>query len=139
MNSDVPESGLLGCVRRKKTVLAVDDQPELRRLVYHTLKHRYLVLEAGDADAAIGMVERELVDLVLLDLHLPPRLDSPEEGLRAHRKIGELSREIPVVIVSSHDTPGLRESLLQRGARDFLAKPVDAGTLTRLVAELLPE
>ena len=139
MISEFPESAPRGLARRRKTVLAVDDQPEARRLVYHTLKHRYRVLEAGDADSAIAVVEREPVDLVLLDLHLPPRLDSPEEGLRAQRRIGELSREVPVVIVSSHDAPGLRESLLKRGAREFLAKPVDAGTLTRLVAELLSE
>ena len=117
----------------------MDDQPELRRLVYHALKHRYRVLEAGDADAAIALMEKDPADLVLLDLYLPPCLDSPDEGLRAQRQIHRLSRSVPVVIVSSHDAPGLRDALIAGGAREFLSKPIRAAELEKLVEGLLEE
>ena len=115
----------------------VDDQPRTRRLVYHALKRRYRVLEAVDADAAIATVEREPVDLVLLDLHLPPHADSPREGMRAHRRIAELRGDLPVVVVSGNGDPAVRNELLRRGARGFLPKPVDVDELERVIRALL--
>ncbi len=120
-----------------RTILAVEDQPAARRLIYHALKDRFRLLEAGDAETAIALLEREPVDLVLLDLHLPPDLDSPQQGLEVERRVRELPREVPLVVMSANEDPALREALLARGARAFLRKPVDPERLLTLLEELL--
>ena len=128
-----------GQARRTLTVLTVDDQPQMRRLVYHALKARYIVIEAGDADAAIEALERGGVDLVLLDLHLPPRPDSPAEGLRIQQRVHDLAPGVPVVVLSSSTDPELRAALRERGVRGFLPKPVNPDDLGRVVDEVLGE
>ena len=121
----------------KRTVLVVDDETAMRRLLYHALRDRYRVLEASDFDSAIAAIDTERVDLVLLDLHLPPRLDLPREGLRICDTIRARSPEIPLVVVSSNDDPAVREALLSTGVRGFLGKPVDAAALSDLARTLL--
>jgi len=122
-----------------RTVLLVDDEAEARRLTYHALKRECRVLEAGDADSALALLERERVDLVLLDLHLPPRLESPREGLRIQQRIRQLERRVPVVVLSADPDPAVRAAVLRGGAREFLAKPVDVDRLMRVVKALLAE
>lgn len=128
-----------GHARGKRTVLIVDDQRPARRLVRHAFGGRYRVLEAEDSDSTLAAMIRERVDLILLDLHLPPRLESPEEGLRTYVRIRERAPEVPVVIVTSDDNPGLREALLGRGARGYLNKPIDVDALSSLVRDVLGE
>ncbi|MBI5711794.1 MAG: response regulator [Candidatus Eisenbacteria bacterium] len=120
-----------------RTILAVEDQPAARRLIYHALKGSFRLLEAGDAGSAIALLEREPVDLVLLDLHLPPDLDSPQQGLEVERRVRALPREVPLVVMSANEDPALRETLLARGARAFLRKPVDPDRLLEVVQRLL--
>ncbi len=119
------------------TVLMVEDHPAERRLVYHALKDRFRLLEAGDAASAIDVLEREPVDLVLLDLHLPPDLDSPQQGLEVERRVRALARDVPVVVISANEDLRLRQELLARGVRAFLKKPVDPERLRALILELL--
>ena len=86
---------------------------------------------------AIGLLESESVDLVLLDLHLPPDPDSPRQGLAVEQCVRALPREVPVVVVSANEDPELRTALLARGVRAFLRKPVDPECLRALILELL--
>lgn len=123
----------------KKTVLVVDDEMPIRRLIYHTLQGFCRVVEAEDSESAMRAVGREKVDLVLLDLHLPPHLESPSEGLWIHSQIRVQSPETPVVIVSSSTDPLLRDLLLQHGARRFLRKPFDVDELLETVHSVLGE
>ncbi len=122
-----------------KTVLAVDDQPQFRRLLYHALKDRYSVLEAGDGEAAIGAVKDRSVDLVILDLNLPPCAESPSEGLRVQQRIDELAPGLPVLVLTGNGDPQVRRRLLDRGVCGVLSKPVDVAALERLVGALLAE
>ncbi len=123
--------------RHPRTLLVVDDQASARHLVAHALRHCCRVLEAGDRRSAIELLVREPVDLVLLDLHLPPAPASPSEGLSVHRFIREHEPGLPVVVVSGNEDPAVRQALLGSGARAFLAKPVAAEKLVAIVQQLL--
>ena len=125
-------------VVRKPTVLMIEDQPQFRRLIYHGLKHRYRLLEAPNANAAIELVRHEPVDAVLLDLHLPPRPDTPVEGLRARRAIQELNAEVPIVVISSNEDPTLKEAMLRDGVRAVLSKPVSMNAVIAVLDGLVP-
>ena len=68
-------------VRSKVTVLLVDDDETVRRQLFWTLDEEYRVLEAATREEAIKKLDREAIDVVLCDLHLPPNVDEISEGL----------------------------------------------------------
>ncbi len=123
----------------RKTILMVEDQPQVRRLVYHALKSRYRVIEAGDADSAIALLDQEQIDLVVLDLHLPPDLETPGEGLRVRDEIRAHLRDLPVVVATGNESPAVRQTLLSGGVRKILSKPLDVSELVSIVGGLLGE
>ena len=135
-----------------KTLLAVEDDGALRRLMVRTLtehepagraavhqKPFYRVLEAADADSALALLRAGPVDLVLLDLHLPPRADTPEEGLKLEGQIRELRKGILVVVVTANENAELGRELLGRGVRRILHKPLKAEELVEAVEEIFQE
>lgn len=89
-------------------------------------------------DAAQGMLlaNRERPALIVLDLQLPGG-----GGLHVLERLTASSRtlHIPVLMVTTSTEDGLEQSLRTKGARGFLAKPIDALQLTAAVTELLEE
>ncbi len=119
------------------TILVVDDQRAARRLLYHALKGEYRILEAGDGSAALDALESESVDLVLLDMHLPPATDTAREGVRTQRTIAERHPALPVIVVTSDHERDLALEMIENGVADFLLKPVDPVVLKIVVKRSL--
>jgi len=119
------------------TILVVDDQATARRLLAHALKPDYRVLEAADGATALERLRDDRVDLVLLDLHLPPDTGIPDEGIRVHRAITGVDPHMPVVITTGDQDRSLALELVRRGVADFLLKPVDPDVLRIVVARAL--
>ncbi|MCK5307444.1 MAG: response regulator, partial [Zetaproteobacteria bacterium] len=65
----------------QRTVLVVDDNEINRLNLKLLLKDQYQVLEAGDLEKADAALSANRVDLVVLDLALPPEPDNPEIGM----------------------------------------------------------
>ncbi|HLH71582.1 MAG TPA: response regulator [Candidatus Dormibacteraeota bacterium] len=102
------------------TVLLVEDDAALADMYRLKLEQDgYTVRVAGDAEAALVMLERELPDLIFLDIRLP-RMDGLAflERLRAAPR----TRGIPVVIVSNYSEEELVQRGLQLGALEYLIK-----------------
>ena len=109
------------------TVMVVDDEPDMRHLLRHTLEGAgYGVVEAAHGEAALEQVRRSRPQLVLTDWMMP-RMNGGEliERLRAD----ESTNAIPIVIISS--TRGDRS-----GADAVLAKPFDLDELIAVVDKL---
>jgi len=81
------------------------------------------VLTANSAPDGIEMVRKHLPDVVILDLVLPQM-----DGWDVCRKVREFSN-VPILILSALDTPGLIAQALDNGADDYLTKPISSGTL----------
>ena len=80
----------------KGTILAVDDEPRVLKLLEANLKSSgYAVLTAADGEQALQIVEREMPDLVLLDLMLPKM-----DGYDVCRRIREFSA-VPVIMLTA--------------------------------------
>ena len=107
-------------MREKLHVLVVDDEPHIR-----TMLHRYLtgegfrVSDAGDGTAMRAVLEREPVDLVLLDLMMPG-----EDGLSLARYIRQNSN-IPVIMLTGKGDLIDRVVGLEAGADDYITKPFE--------------
>lgn len=109
----------------KRTVLIVDDNDINRLNLKLLLKDSYQTLEAGDPEAADAVLSGHSVDLVVLDLALPPEPDNPEIGMSYLEKLCAESPDTPVVVITGHDQRALAVRAQQLGAEDFFGKPFD--------------
>lgn len=109
----------------KRTVLVVDDNDINRLNLKLLLKDDYCVLEAGDLDAADAALSGNRVDLVVLDLALPPEPDNPQIGMGYLEKLRSESPDTPVVVITGHDERALALRAQKLGAQDFFGKPFD--------------
>jgi YesN/AraC family two-component response regulator len=116
------------------SVLVVDDEPLLRSFVRAALMNRAWVLEAGDGELAIHILERQArdsIDLLLLDHRLPKR-----SGLEVLRVTRQRWPWIPVVILTGVGSEDLAVEALRAGASDYLKKPVSLDVLLQTVTTL---
>ncbi|MBI4661837.1 MAG: AAA-like domain-containing protein [Verrucomicrobia bacterium] len=105
-------------------VLVVDDIAENRRVLTQTLESEgYKVSAAPSGEVALKIAERDVPDLILLDL-LMPGINGFETCRRL--KATEATRDVPVIFITANDE---LESLLEGfevGAVDFISKPFQA-------------
>lgn len=120
------------------TVLVVDDSKVMRMMVIRSLRMSQLelerVLEAENGQAALDVIARDRVDLVLSDLHMPI-LDGVD--LIARLKEHPATAKIPVVMVSSQRDEAMEQRLLALGVSAYLHKPFQPETLDRIVRAAL--
>ena len=113
-----------GGAEPEATVLVVDDNREIVYSISELLKYEgYRTLAAYDGMQALDVMEKEQVDLILLDVMMP-RLN----GLSALMKLREKSR-IPVIILSAKTEESDKVSGLVLGADDYVEKPYNAAEL----------
>ena len=100
------------------TVLVVDDEPQIRRVLRTTLtSHGYSVIEARSGDEALEMIRGEHVDLILLDLNMPGR-----SGLEICREI-RASGDVPIIMLTVRNSERDKVQALDAGADDYVVKP----------------
>ncbi len=117
---------------RKATILAVDDEPRVLKLLKANLESSgYAVLTAADGEEALQSFERELPDLVLLDLMLP-RMD----GYAVCRRIREFSA-VPVIMLTARSEQVDKIHGFEVGADDYLTKPFSITELLMRVQAVL--
>ena len=108
-----------------KNILIVDDDEYLRRQAYWALKESYSLLQAGNRAQGCRIMNKTSVDLVLLDLHLPPEEDTPEEGMRALEEIKAIDPETKVVVITADQEEETSLRAINNGAYDYFSKPLD--------------
>ena len=116
----------------KETILVVDDNKEIVYSISELLKYEgYKTVKAYDGMQALEMLEKERIDLILLDVMMP-RLN----GLSALMKLREKS-QIPVIILSAKTEESDKVSGLVMGADDYVEKPYNpAELIARVKAHL---
>ncbi|HEY4180103.1 MAG TPA: sigma-54 dependent transcriptional regulator [Kofleriaceae bacterium] len=124
--SDVAPSG---STQTREPILIIDDEKNIRRTLRMVLEGEdHVVHEAGSTAEATVVLERESVDLILLDVKLGD--DNGLELLRTLKARGEdgmssRTSEIPVVMISGHATIEDAVAATRLGAFDFMEKPLD--------------
>ena len=132
-------------VARPKKILVVDDNEVIRKAVSLKLKASgYEAFTAADGSAVVRVVDKEIPDLILLDILFPP--DDAMGGmswdgfaiLRWLRNMSE-DKNVPVIIISGTDPLKYKERCLQAGASAFLHKPLNMDELIATVHATLGE
>ena len=116
-------------------VAVVDDHALVRSGIRNALgmaEEIQVVGEAADGLAAIDLLQKELVDVLLLDIHMP-RLD----GLGCLDVVTKRWPDLPVVILTVDEDPEIALEVMRRGAAAYAPKfirPADLASLVRQVA-----
>jgi putative two-component system response regulator len=109
--------------KEKKIILAVDDMPLNLTAIRTILHNDFDIRLAKSAGMALVMLSAIKVDLILADIEMP-EMSGFElvDRLRNNPEHPE-QKDIPVIFVTSHETPDIVEQALSRGA-GYVVKPV---------------
>ncbi|MBN2975696.1 hypothetical protein BFW88_14310 [Pseudomonas fluorescens] len=117
------------------TLLIVDDEPQVRKLLETLLQHEgYQTRSASSGEEALTLVAQQPPDLILLDVMMPG-MDGFEVANRL--KSNPATSNIPIIMLSALNEPGARVSGLHTGAEEFINKPVEHIELWLRVRNLL--
>lgn len=116
-----------------ETVLVVDDDQGVRRGLFWALSSTFRVLEASSANEALALMKKEKIEVVVSDLHLPPRVDEISEGLMIIDSARELQPPCQVVVITGSNSKQAALEAVKRGAYGYFEKPVDAVEVLHIV------
>ena len=120
-----------------KKILVVEDNVDNRRILVYRLRRigEFEISEANNGQEAVAFVERELPDLIFMDLKMPVM-----DGWEATRRIRalEAGRRIPIIALTAQAMAGDEQKALAAGCDDYVAKPiVDPGIVRQKMERLL--
>jgi twitching motility two-component system response regulator PilH len=116
-------------------VLIIDDSPtETYKLTSMLEKNGHHVMTADNGEAGVAMAQKELPDLVLMDVVMPGL-----NGFQATRQLSKTpeTAHIPVIMVTTKDQQTDRVWGMRQGAKAYLAKPISADVLMATIADVL--
>ena len=117
-----------------KSLLVVDDSPDLQRLIRHFLVSSGAQVELADNGiAGIKAATEGDFDVVVMDIEMPMC-----SGYEAIKRLRERGYEGKVVALTAHAMRGEREHCLSSGFDEYLVKPIDRAALIDTVLKLSP-
>jgi len=122
----------------KPRILVVDDDEAITQQLFWTLCDDYDVVTANDMQTAIRRATIYNPVVSILDLHLPPLLDSPEIGLRLVEYIKAHVPDAKIIVITSEDAAETQRACFAVGADEFLDKPFEIEQLLAAMRRMAP-
>lgn len=114
-------------------ILVVDDDKNTRLLLRTVLEaENYTVVTAGNGEEALEIMDREHIDLVVLDIMMP-RLD----GYEFTKEIRNVDDNLPILMVSARQLPADKHKGFLVGTDDYMTKPIDEEEMLLRIKALL--
>lgn len=114
-------------------ILVAEDDPSTRMLFKAVLEaENYTVYTAENGEAALEVMDREHIDLVVLDIMMP-RMD----GYEFTRILREGNNTLPVLMVSAKQLPADKHKGFLVGTDDYMTKPIDEAEMLLRIKALL--
>ncbi len=110
-------------------VLVVEDTPLNMELILEILDGQGFIVEsAEDGEKAIKMAEKQVYDMILMDIELPGI-----DGIEVTRIIKSKPpyKDVPVIALTAYAMKGDKERLLGKGFHDYISKPIDVPDLIK--------
>src|ERR1700744_1062050 len=125
-------------ILKKATVLIVDDDTDLLTAVKLLLKtEAQEVITEKNPENLNSLLQRNQVDLVLLDMNFNSAINTGNEGLYWLKKIKEWKPNICVIMITAYGDIDLAVRSLKEGANDFIVKPWHNEKLIATIKDLL--
>ena len=126
---------VIGELNMAKKILIVDDEPDiLRATKVRLISFGYEVITASDGKEGIGLVRKDMPDMILLDLRLP-RISGDE--ICAKLKSDEKLKHIPIVIFTASSDATTSAKVKASGADGYLIKPFDPEELLQTIKRFI--
>jgi len=122
-------------VRPTVKLVAIDDTPANLELLTETLRQEGLaIFSATDPEEGLDLIFREHPQIVLLDLVMPKM-----SGIEVLERVVEFDPAIDVILMTAHYTTETAVEAIQKGACDYMNKPVSIPALRARVEKLLAD
>ena len=121
----------------KGKILIIDDKSEVREVLrIHLESANYNVIEAVDGEEGVNMMKSGSnllqVGMIICDIRMPK-----VNGIEAIDYLKQNAPSIPIVVVTGYPDSDLAVSLLKKGVKDYMVKPIEKARLLEKVAEVL--
>jgi len=114
-------------------ILIIDDDDQLRKSFEKLLTEEgYSVKSASSGEAGLSMVQKEVPDLVVLDMRLPGI-----NGFETFEFIHKIEPKLPVIIMTAYGTTETAIEATKMGAFDYILKPFDIPDMLNVIAQAL--
>lgn len=114
-------------------ILIAEDNKHLRGLMAVTLQQaNFHVLEAGNGEEALDMLDIRPISLIIADLLMPVM-----DGYALIESLRDVNNSIPILVVSAKETIADKRKVFQLGADDYMVKPIDVEEMIMRVEALL--
>ena len=114
-------------------ILVVDDDNSTRRLFKAVLEaENYSVFTAKNGEEALKVMEKEYIDLVILDIMMPKM-----DGYELTTLLRETNNNLPILMVSAKQLPEDKKKGFLVGTDDYMTKPVDEDEMLLRIKALL--
>ena len=108
-----------------KNILIVDDEEDIRKLLkLNLLKNNYSVYECENGIKALQILEKEPIDMVLLDLMMPGK-----DGYDVCRELRMKNNQVPIIFLTARSSEIDEVLGLELGADDYVKKPFSVKSL----------
>jgi len=122
-----------GGIKSMFRVLVVEDDANTRKLMCAVLKQNsYDVLQASDGVSALELMDKEHIDLVILDLMMPNM-----DGYELTRQLRQAWETLPILMVTAMQEPKDKRRGFLAGTDDYMTKPVDEEEMILRIKALL--
>ncbi len=123
---------------KKASLLVVDDDPDVLTAVKLLLKtEAHEVITEKNPENINSLLQRNSVDLVLLDMNFNSSINTGNEGIYWLRKVKEWKPAVKVIMITAYGEIDLAVRTLKEGADDFIVKPWHNDKLIETIKELL--
>ena len=118
--------------RKIASILIVDDEQGVRESLRMILKPSYNTYLSQSGEEALIFIQKNKVDLVLLDLRMPGL-----SGLDTLREIKKINPNIDVIIITAYGTIGNTQEAIVGRVKDFITKPFDVSDVLHAVNQTI--
>lgn len=118
--------------KEKKVVLVAEDTESNFLLIKNIIKSKYTLLHAHNGLIAIDLLDRNDVDLILMDINMPEM-----DGLTATKEIRKRGIQTPIVAVTAYAFDGDKQKALDAGCNNYVSKPIRPVELLNVIESYL--
>ena len=123
--------------QREYRILLAEDHVVNQKLATCLLeRYGHTVVVASNGREAISALEKELFDLVLMDIQMP-ELDGLSATAVIRQRERETGNHLPIIAVTAHAMKGDRERCLEAGMDGYVAKPIKVAQLLAVIAQVM--
>ncbi|MGN0600729.1 MAG: ATP-binding protein [Oscillospiraceae bacterium] len=123
----------------KARILIVDDNPINLKVAVGLMRPYHMqVITADSAKAAFSLLRSKDYHLVFMD-HMMPEIDGVEATQIIRAKEDDYYKNLPIIALTANAVSGARETFLEAGMNDFIAKPIELSALDRVLRTWLPK